>query len=275
MEFESSTHQLWIFTKDAIKERRESAFAKGIARLTEYSQRKGITIQQISFDEQRFYMRSHLRIMSKFVSEFKLPWKVLSTAVTYLKRFYLDNTVWQHRLEFITPASIALACKTEECAMHPLTIANRFRVDADELLKAEKDLLSGMNFHLYVYSPYRSLHGFRIDMESMNINFPEEFWAECHEALHQIVLTDSMITYSPQVCALSAIYKTSATHRDLLNKYISERLATESKAGEIIVSIIKDAYSNFDSESSVIEGDYDLRDILTRLQTCVECELAM
>lgn len=152
--------------------------------------------------------------IQKVCCAFSLPTKVQATAITLFKRFLLGTSLLQHNLKVMMLTSIYVACKVEENYVSAEEFGKGMHEDASRVLNAELTLLAGLSFQLVTYSPYRSIEGFRHDVEAKLSageigNLSKEKLDECVAAASKIadkqLLTDAPLIHSPGKLALSAL----------------------------------------------------------------------
>jgi cyclin H len=116
----------------------------------------------------------------------------------------------QHNLKVIMLTSIYVACKVEENYVSAEEFGKGMHEDASRVLNAELTLLAGLSFQLVTYSPYRSIQGFRHDMEEKlgageKIVNLDGCGVEASKFTDKQMLTDAPLMHSPGKLALSAL----------------------------------------------------------------------
>jgi cyclin ccl1 len=124
--------------------------------------------------------------IQKVCSAFSLPTKVQATAITLFKRFLLGTSLLQHNMKVMMLTSIYVACKVEENYVSAEEFGKGMHEDASRVLNAELTLLAGLSFQLVTYSPYRSIEGFRHDIEE-KLSAGEEMGKLTAETLDECV----------------------------------------------------------------------------------------
>jgi cyclin H len=91
-----------------------------------------------------------------------LNWSVVSTACTYFKRFYLNNSVMECHPWIITLTCAFLACKVDEFSVSSPRFVGNLRESPlgqeralAQILEHELLLIQQLNSHLIVHNPYR------------------------------------------------------------------------------------------------------------------------
>ena len=181
--------------------------------------------------------------IQKVCCAFSLPTKVQATAITLFKRFLLGTSLLQHNLKVMMLTSIYVACKVEENYVSAEEFGKGMHEDASRVLNAELTLLAGLSFQLVTYSPYRSIQGFRHDIEeklSAGVEMgklTKEKLDECVAAACKIadkqLLTDAPLMHSPGKLALSALRSAGRALRlEGVLQYVRGVVESEGGGGE-------------------------------------------
>ena len=160
--------------------------------------------------------------IQKVCCAFSLPTKVQATAIALFKRFLLGTSLLQHNLKVMMLTSIYVACKVEENYVSAEEFGKGMHEDASRVLNAELTLLAGLSFQLVTYSPYRSIQGFRHDVEDKVDagdvgmgKLTKENLDECVAVASKIadkqMLTDAPLMHSPGKLALAALRSAART----------------------------------------------------------------
>jgi cyclin H len=85
---------------------------------------------------------------------------------------------------------------------------SRADIKSEDIIKLELVVLQGLQFHLLVYHPYRSLHAFVNDKElTSQLNTPgDKLYSAGIEGVKATLLTDASFLYPPGLIALAALY---------------------------------------------------------------------
>lgn len=88
--------------------------------------------------------------------------KVVATAATFVRRFYLSNSVMLYDPKTIMVAAIFLACKVEDCTvdiryLEEGTAQMNAPVSQQEILLGEIALVQGIQFDLFCFHPYKGV----------------------------------------------------------------------------------------------------------------------
>jgi len=81
-------------------------------------------------------------------------WRVAATAMVFLQRFYLNNSLLRHDPRVMVMACILLAGKVEESNVSMRELHRlHSKCKLEEILDAELALIKGLNYHLKVFHP--------------------------------------------------------------------------------------------------------------------------
>ncbi|KAJ3282968.1 cyclin-like protein [Rhizoclosmatium globosum] len=160
----------------------------------------------------------------------KLPQTAIATAQTILIRFYSVSSVNQYPISDTVLGVLFLASKTEECARKIKDIVNVYFalqifnnqpnaetaafVDVpydtyneykDAIIQSEIHILARLGFQVHVQHP----HGFMVNyLQSLGLATGEhtEFAQYCWNCLNDLVRTEVVVYFQPNVIACAAIY---------------------------------------------------------------------
>eukprot|EP00727_Mastigamoeba_balamuthi_P001911 m51a1_g11717 hypothetical protein (271) ;mRNA; f:85954-87181 len=165
-----------------------------------------------------FFAQNIIRPLGKALS---LRHRVVATAILYFKRYYLKMGMSGNGREGdpfkIAPACLYLATKSEECntlvkKIHTATdnlmkeLGKPFfpyQFKLEDLMEAEYEVLSALDFRLMVFHGYRTLKKLQENGEAdlADSDTRQAVWS----AMNDMYLTDAPLMYPPHVVALGAI----------------------------------------------------------------------
>ncbi|XP_072254147.1 cyclin-H-like, partial [Pyxicephalus adspersus] len=171
-----------------------------------------------------------------FCNAFKpsMPKSVLGTACMYFKRFYLNNSVMEHRPRIIMLTCAFLACKVDEFNVSSKQFVGNLPEDSDaqdkileQILEYELLLIQQLNFHLIVHNPYRPFEGYLIDLKTRYplLDNPEMLRKSADDFLSRVALTDACLLFTPSVIALTAILSSASRAGISMESYLMECLS--------------------------------------------------
>mmetsp|Transcript_23709 Transcript_23709/g.56417 ORF Transcript_23709/g.56417 Transcript_23709/m.56417 type:complete len:227 (+) Transcript_23709:42-722(+) len=149
-----------------------------------------------------------------FCKKLSIPLKVRITALTFFKRFYLKMSVMDHPPKLTMLACVWLATKAEEGQHHKLSggdYADKGGYEIDDLVAMEQELLTVLEFSVWVFSPFRCLSGYVEDWQKEAVasqDVPEDTQKKIVDRAEQFLniamLTDAPLTATPSMLALAA-----------------------------------------------------------------------
>lgn len=237
---ESSQRIRWTFpTAAALQQRREAVNSRAIelakqsfalehelaVAAGDESPTDGQDIEYMSVHEEAEIIDYFARLVNSLASRFQLPSHIRATAAVFFKRFYLTLSVMQRRPKPILLTCLYLATKTNDHYVPLDKFCSTMRIDQSEILGLEFIVCQVVRWDLYVWLPYKPLHGFVLDMEA-RARVLGELTPRDLESLHgqarahmttMLQCSDMVFLYSPSVIALAAL---SLVHRDLCQRYI-------------------------------------------------------
>jgi cyclin H len=156
--------------------------------------------------------------------------KVPATAAMLLRRFYLSNSVMVHDPKAVMVSAAFLASKVEDAMtdvryLEEGTDRMGAPVPAAEILPAELCLLSGVNFELLCFHPYKAVLALTEDLRTYLksergralVHFPNDVdrplvgqdLKPMHDAaqdlVHDVIVSDIPLLYAPGLVGLAAL----------------------------------------------------------------------
>ncbi|KAJ3415845.1 hypothetical protein HDV05_003909 [Chytridiales sp. JEL 0842] len=122
----------------------------------------------VTADEQVAYCNIYESKIASYVKFFKFHESVLGTAITFFKRFYLENSVIDYDPKLVVLTAVFLAAKVEN-VHKPLSefLAKVPKAPTSEaLLEMEFTLAAGLKFQFNVPQVRWALHGLFLDMQT-------------------------------------------------------------------------------------------------------------
>ncbi|PRW44298.1 Cyclin-H1-1 [Chlorella sorokiniana] len=186
MNFGESTQRLnWLFTADQLRKQREENRQRGLDALQQARARSASASaasldaldsqssapaaagpEPPSLDEELALLKYYASKLQHACRELRLPRRVLGTALTYLKRIYVQHSCLEHDPQQLLLTCLYLACKIEEHYISAAELGRLTGAPAELILRTELTALQGLKFDLIVYSPYKSIDGFLEDVKS-------------------------------------------------------------------------------------------------------------
>ncbi|KZO98492.1 cyclin-like protein [Calocera viscosa TUFC12733] len=265
--YETSTqYKHWRFSASQLEERRRrmNETAVNAIRQVHKAEEEGSSsrISFLTFDEELLLVKQYLTTIPKMCKLHQFPEEVEATAMTFLKRFYLKNTVmdWHPRNVMLT--AIYLATKTTNNPMAIDTyVANIPRTTANDVLELEFLVAQSLNFQLAVWGPHRAAWGVWLDLQTLQ-DWGKEEARDAFAAVEGYVsasrLTDAEFIYAPSQIAAAAWHLANPA---LLEKW----LAAKGESGAL--PLIKSIASLIEKEGKTPDLAV-ARDVDARLKIC-------
>ncbi|KAI9026631.1 cyclin-like protein [Phycomyces nitens] len=189
----------------------------------------------------RFYEKQ----LQEICKHLKLTEMVMATAVVYMKRFFLHNTVMDYHPKDILLTCLFLATKSESERVSIDDFGRNLKLPSTtSVLDLEFTVSQGLKFEYYAHHPYRPAYGFFLDIQTTgaDIKLLKETYNKVGQVVGDILLTDLPFLYMPSQLALAAFVVAGKNNGfdGQIHRYIEERFGDQANALESIVeSIIK------------------------------------
>ncbi|TFK57308.1 cyclin-like protein [Heliocybe sulcata] len=265
--YEASTQfRNWRFSRSQLSKTRQSLNEAAVEAIRDTfeadSPGSSSDISFLNADEERLLVKLYITKIPQLCSHFGFPEEVEATATSYLKRFYLKNTVMDWHPKNVMLTALFLATKT---ANQPIPIdvyTSRIpKTSASDVLDLEFLVAQSLGFEFTVWHAYRALWGIWLDIQSLP-DYPKDSIAEIYNSAKIHVraarLTDAELIYTPSQIALAAF--------SLASPNIAA-LWTHAKSSDSILQIIEPLKQMIlqDSRAPDVET---VRDIDRRLKLC-------
>ncbi|KAL9544634.1 hypothetical protein MBANPS3_007529 [Mucor bainieri] len=247
---ESSQYKHWRFSPEQLWDIRNKSTSEAISRVKrnvqEEQQKNAETNETLDKDylsakEElalcRFF-EMQCQVMSKHC---KLTDMVMATAVIYMKRFFLYNTVMDYYPKDILLTCLFLATKSESERISIDDFGKTFRLESTKkVLNLEYTVSQGIKFQYYIHHPYRPAHGFFLDMQTgpTDIKLLKETYKKVGKAIAEILLSDLPFIYQPAQLALAAFMIAGKENGfdQQVKRYITDRFGQDAPT---LLSIIE------------------------------------
>lgn len=232
--FSTSTQaNSWVFNSvEEVSKRREEANRKFIAANTNGMNVQSASKYFLNSNEEKILRNHYELILRKFCKSFQPPMtkSVIGCAFHYYKRFYLNNSVMDFHPKDLVVTCVYLSCKVEEFNVTISQFVANVKGDREKateiILNLELLLMQQLNFDLSIYTPYRPVEGFLIDIKTRysQISNPEAFRSGIDEFLDVIQFSDAYFLYSSSQIALAAVAYGAEQCQESLDGYITDIL---------------------------------------------------
>ncbi|KAG8856956.1 hypothetical protein FRB96_006219 [Tulasnella sp. 330] len=275
--YEGSTQYLhWRFSSSALRSLRAAQNVKQVEYLRDSFERDqpgtSSTISFLSADEENILVQLYTGKVGQLCAHFRFPEEVEATAISYLKRFYLRNTVMDYHPKNVMLTTIFLAAKTSN---HPigidLYVNNIPKTKASDVLDLEFLVAQSLRFEFTVWHAHRALWGIWLDIQDLP-DFNEKATYDDYQAALTLVrssrLTDAELIYTPSQIALSCFH---ATSRTLAEQWIDAKSLSNGGQNGALIRILEDIQQMIETESTPPDVEL-VRGIDKRLKHCTNPE---
>lgn len=240
----SSQYRQWSFTRPGLTSKLEALHVRASDAIQQKLDQEGISdVELLSLEEHNKLVRFYASKIEDIAKVFHMPSQVRVTAAAHFRRFYLENSVMEYHPKNILYTTVYLASKAENffipidkfCAALP-------RTDRQQVLDIEFLVLQSLKFTLSVFSPFKSLHGFYLDLQATLPDIGLDKLGKVHDQarsfISQSLITDAQFLYTPPQIALAAMFNVDSATTTL---YLSSKLIGEGSAMSIdhLLAIIK------------------------------------
>ncbi|KAI9572831.1 cyclin-like protein [Boletus coccyginus] len=213
--YEASTQCIsWRFSPQRLHTLRDTLNAAAVAaiRSTFEADEPGSSANLSFLDaqEEHLLVKLYITKIPQLCGHFRFPEEVEATAMSYLKRFYLRNTVMDWHPKNIMLTALFLATKTTN---NPISLdaytSNIPRTSTSDVLDLEFLVAQSLNFEFAVYHSHRALWGLWLDLQSLSDLTEDQRPRDVYEAALKHVrnsrFTDAELIYTPSQIALAAL----------------------------------------------------------------------
>ncbi|KAH9946791.1 cyclin-like protein [Amylocystis lapponica] len=163
----------------------------------------------LSADEEHLLVKLYVGKISQLCGHFRFPEEVEATAVSYLKRFYLKNTVMDWHPKNVMLTALFLATKTTN---HPIMLETYTshipKAAPSDVLDLEFLVAQSLGFDFAVWHAHRALWGIYLDIQTIPDSPLDELKQAYDAALKHVRasrLTDVELIYTPSQIALACL----------------------------------------------------------------------
>ncbi|CAB4401031.1 unnamed protein product [Rhizophagus irregularis] len=183
-----------------------------------------------------YYQTQIPLVDSKFPEEIqknKFTDKVKASAITYVKRFYLRNTMMDYHPRDIMITCLFLAAKTE-FSFVPIEDFIKFlttKATKEVFFDLELIVARSLRYEFTVHHPYLSAYGLFLDMQTAlkDAKKIQAIYEKSKEYIHKSLFTDTMFLYQPSQIALATVRIAAKELNFDLNSYFRIKFNSEPK----------------------------------------------
>ncbi|GJJ14162.1 hypothetical protein Clacol_008422 [Clathrus columnatus] len=273
----SSQYRHWRFSAERLKNIREtlnqaavavirSAFENDEVILLSYHLRQPGSSQAISFltaSEEYSLVKHYITKVTQLCGHFRFSEEVEATAVSYLKRFYLKNTVMDWHPKNVMLTALFLALKTTNNAISLDEFTSHIpKTSPADVLDLEFLVAQSLAFEFAVWHAHRALWGFRLDTQELPdapVSELDPIFETAATFIRASRLTDAELIYTPSQIALAALWSAAPQ--------LALAWASSKGQSESLTQVLSNIKAIVDSEGVGLEVE-TVRVIDKRLRIC-------
>ncbi|KAH3686932.1 hypothetical protein WICPIJ_002093 [Wickerhamomyces pijperi] len=257
----SSQYRLWSYTREELQAKREAVNNKGCLKVDErLKQLNGEVsedlITKVTVEEELKLISFNSRRIGMLAKHLNLPSQVRATAVSFLRKFYLVNSVMEYHPKLVLLTCLFLAAKSENSFISINSFSKRIpKTTPESILKLEFEVLQSLKFTLFVHHPFRPLYGFFYDLQDV---LGDEFTIEelgrvydkARKLIDEALISDAVFHFTPPQIALACF---KSIKPELVDRYLEKKFKKESKSKVKVAEAIKEEQD----EGEVQDQDQD------------------
>ncbi|TFK41017.1 cyclin-like protein [Crucibulum laeve] len=159
--------------------------------------------------EEQLLVKLYITKITQLCALFRFPEEVEATAVTYLKRFYLKNTVMDWHPKNVMLTALFLATKTTNNPISLETYTTHIpKTVASDILDLEFLVAQSLGFEFAVWHAHRALWGIWLDIQNLPDNSSSvspDIYDSALKHVRASRLTDAELIYTPSQIAFAAM----------------------------------------------------------------------
>ncbi|KAK3827596.1 MAG: cyclin-like protein [Benniella sp.] len=256
---QSTQYKYWRYTQAALDEIRRKANKEAIAvigeNIKEEREQAGHRLHSAiaqgkpvdhlpenpgfpTVDEEQALLGFYERKIVQIFKYWKLPSNVMATAIVYMKRFFLENTVMDYHPKAVMMTCMFLARKTENFLMTIGDFSTAIKSSPAAILNLEFLVCKSLRFQFTVHHPYRPCLGFFYDMQAVadNMEKLQKVYDKAVDLIDTLLYTDLCFLYQPSQIALAAMKIACRLESYDFEKYVNYKF----KANETTAQMYND-----------------------------------
>ncbi|KAG5730890.1 Cyclin mcs2, partial [Termitomyces sp. T112] len=227
----STQFRNWRFSPEHLTHLRFSLNAAAVdaIRHTYESEKPGSSavVSFLTADEELLLVKLYITKITQLCGHFRFPEEVEATAISYLKRFYLKNTVMDWHPKNVMLTTLFLATKTTNNPISLETYTTHIPKTApSDVLDLEFLVAQSLGFEFAVWHSHQALWGIILDIQNY-LDSPVDSRSLYESALTHVRasrLTDAELIYTPSQIALAAF---ALVAPELANQWSNSKLRTD------------------------------------------------
>ncbi|KAF8509761.1 cyclin-like protein [Hysterangium stoloniferum] len=169
----------------------------------------------LTASEEHALVKHYITKVSQLCAHFRFSEEVEATAITYLKRFYLKNTVmdWHPKNVMLTALFLALKTTNNAISLDDYT-ANIPKTVPSDVLDLEFLVAQSLGFEFAVWHAHRAVWGLQLDLQTLPGLDPsldlDNIFSDVITQVRSSRLTDAELIYTPSQIALACLASSSS-----------------------------------------------------------------
>ncbi|KAH3680932.1 hypothetical protein WICMUC_000075 [Wickerhamomyces mucosus] len=227
----STQYRKWSFTKEELLNKRIQINSKGCAKVDERlnqlkDQIEPNSIEKVTIDEELKLISFHSRRIGMLAKHFNMPSQVRATAISFLRKFYLVNSVMEYHPKLVLLTCLFLAAKSENYFISINSFSKRIpKTTPESILSLEFEILQSLEFTLLTHHPFRPLYGFFFDLQDvlkdeMKPNELGKIYDDARKLIDEALISDAVYHFTPPQIALACLKE---INNDIILKYLSKK----------------------------------------------------
>ncbi|KIK47318.1 hypothetical protein CY34DRAFT_799477 [Suillus luteus UH-Slu-Lm8-n1] len=213
--YEGSTqYKSWRYSPEQLEQVRTSLNTAAVAviRNTFEADEPGSSedVLFLNANEEQLLVKLYITKIPQLCGHFRFPEEVEATAISYLKRFYLKNTVMDWHPKNVMLTALFLATKTTN---NPISLesytSNIPKTSSSDVLDLEFLVSQSLNFEFAVWHAHRALWGIWLDLQSLpdvsDELRPQDVYDIAIKHVRASRFTDAELIYTPSQIALASL----------------------------------------------------------------------
>ncbi|KAI0815147.1 cyclin-like protein [Irpex lacteus] len=278
--YEGSTqYRHWRFSPEQLADTRASLNTAAVAAVRDaFEADSPGSSSQVSFlgaEEENVLVKLYIVKVTQICGLFRFPEEVEATAITYLKRFYLKNTVmdWHPKNVMRVLTALFLASKTTNNPISLESYTSRIPKTApSDVLDLEFLVAQSLGFDFAVWHAHRALWGLWLDMQTLPDILIDDLRKAYDESLTHVRasrLTDAELIYTPSQIAL-ACFDLASPHIArawIRSKQTSPPVSPPASEEDAMLAILEPIKTMITSEGQSPDVER-VREVDRRLKLC-------
>ena len=241
----SSQYRMWSFTEDNLRIRRQQTNDRAVTLINQQLKKfmddnkstlteeaintLNVKASPLSMEEELQLINFYSKKVQVIAQHLNLPTEVVATSITFFRRFFLDNSVMEYDPKNLVHTTIFLACKSENYFISVDSFAKKAKSNREAILKYEFKLVESLKFSLLNHHPYKPLHGFFLDIQTVlhgkvDLKYMGQIYDRCKKKITDSLLTDIVYLFTPPQITLAII---SLEDEHLISRYLEMKFGKE------------------------------------------------